>query len=147
MYSGYLEDWYTSLGVQTLAPKKHSASDVFQIYWCGNHWFHNASSYFKIVLRILKSKQKRKTMRHWVQSKRKNCKQKRFHLFNYVIDRTTIPFLFYVNSLNCFKLFLQYYMLHLLSSDRLCNSHRPIAIQMFYLEILIFQKNHRYNHR
>ena len=78
-------------------------------------------------------------MRHRVQRKRKKCKQKRFHLFHYVIDRTSIPFLFYVNSLHCFKLLLLYYMLHLLSPDHFAT--------LTGLQPYRYSHSHRYNHR
>ena len=53
----------------------------------------------------MQTKEKKKMrQRHW--SKRRNCQQKCFHSFSYVIDHTSIHFFFYVNSLHCFVWFL-----------------------------------------
>ena len=64
----------------------------------------------------IQCRQKRK-IRQRDQIKRRNCQQKCFHSFNYIIDHTSISFFFCINSLHCFVWFLLYYLLHLLSSD------------------------------
>lgn len=56
-YSGCLRNWYTGLGTQTLASKKHSffgSISTKNICWSRNLRFHNISNY---------DWQKRKTMR------------------------------------------------------------------------------------
>ena len=55
MYLGCLEDWYTGLGAQTLAPIKHLLSSLFSVVfqqkvcWSSDQWFHKASNYFEMT--------------------------------------------------------------------------------------------------
>ena len=80
----------TSLGTQTLAPKKTPFKFPFfsciqqKVCWSNNQWFHNATNYFSKRLRIHKCRQKRKTIRQG-RSKRRNCQQK---CFNWFINRS-----------------------------------------------------------
>ena len=46
-------------------------------------------------------------------SERRNCQQKCFYLFNYIIDQASIHFFFYINSLHCFVWFPLYQLLYL----------------------------------
>ena len=55
MPPGHSEDWYTSLGAKTKAPKKPFSRFVFsvafqqKICWNSDQWFHNASSCFEVA--------------------------------------------------------------------------------------------------
>ena len=55
MYSSHLGDQYTSLGAQTLGPKKHFPSFVFpiviqqKICRSSDQQLHSASNYFKMA--------------------------------------------------------------------------------------------------
>ena len=51
-------------------------------------------------------------------SERRNCQQKCFYLFNYIIDHASIHFFFYINSLHCFLWFPLYQLLHLLKETQ-----------------------------
>ena len=54
-YSGWLGDWYTGLGAQSLTIKKHFSSFLFsvvfqqKICWSSDQWFHNASNYIEMA--------------------------------------------------------------------------------------------------
>ena len=58
-------------------------------------------------LRIQKCRQKKKNNQSG-RSERRNCQQKCFHLFNYIIDRVSTCFFIYVNSVHCFEWFFLY---------------------------------------
>ena len=147
-YSGRLGDRYTAWGIHTLASKNHFSSFLFsvvfqqKIRWSSDQWFHNASDFLK-WLRIQNCWQKRKPMRQRGRSERRKCQRKCFHSFKYLIDRLSVHFVFYVNSLHWLVWFFLYYLMQLLSSDRFAALTGVIAIQTFYLIwIYDFLKNH-----
>ena len=82
-YPDHLGDPYTSLGTQTLAPKKYVSCFLFQLYFNkntlnSNQLFYNASKYFEIPQKTkMQTKEKNKTKSH--QSKRRDDLQKCFH--------------------------------------------------------------------
>ena len=125
--------WYFKLWIRPLPvmypdrklwhPKNTFQIFFFQLYF-NKKYFEVAINDFTMHLIISKwlRIQKWKTMRQRGWSKSRNCQQKCFHAFNYVIDHVSIHFFFYVDSL--------------LSS--LCSSYKLIPIQFFCLNIWIF---------
>ena len=70
-------------------------------------------------------------------NERRNCQ----HSLSSVIDHAIICFLFYINSLHFFVLFLLYYLLHLLGSDRFETLTSLQPYKFCYLKIWIFKKS------
>ena len=143
-YSGCLGDRYTSLGPQTLVPKKHFSNFLFSVVL--QQYVEVAINDFTMHLIILKwlkiqnYRQKRKTMRQRGWSERRYCQWKHFHSFNYIIHHASIWIFFNVNSFHCLW-FLLYYLLHLSSSDHFAalTSLQPYK---FFIWIYEFFINH-----
>ena len=88
----------------------------FQLYF-NKKYVEVAITMHLISLKCLrKCRQKRNTMRQRDRSKRRNCRQRCFHSFNF-INHASIRFFVSVNSLHFFLWLFLYYLLHLLSSD------------------------------
>ena len=61
---------------------------------------------------------------------------------NTIKDHTNVCFLFYITSLHCFVCFPILLLAASFQLRSLCSSHKFIALQIFYLNIWIFLKNH-----
>ena len=71
----------------------HFFTFVFQqsLLQISDQWFLNASNYFEMAYNANRSESKKPRQRG--QSERRNCQQKCFHSFNYVIDHASMGFL------------------------------------------------------
>ena len=112
--------------------------------WSSNRWFYNASNNFELVRRQNWRQKRRKNCEiKRVQSERRNRPQKWFLSFKCVIHHVNVGFFLYINSLHCFIWFLIPSILLAASIQlrSLCSSNKFIAIQIFYLNILSFEKS------
>ena len=112
LYNGNYGQWYIQAvweaSIPVWVPKLWHAKNTFQVFffsvvfqqklhWCSDQWFHKASNYFKMVNKTnIHTEEKNNETRR--QSKRRNCLQKCFHSFKYVIDHANVCF-FFLNSL------------------------------------------------
>ena len=77
--------------------------------------FHNAF-FRKAQMAEMQSEEKNNETKR-CQSERRNCLQKCFHSFRFLIDYINVGFFFWVKRLHCCIWFHPYYLMHLFISD------------------------------